>query len=695
MKQWKVYISGIEHGEIFMEQGKLFHSLLNVFSGKLEEKQQLTQESAKRLAQLLPIHWEKLPKQIETYEKALENAPQLAVMPEGEEYQRAGENMYIQRKVKFPKNLLTANGKIVGIVVPARERVGILIDPEWENLTVLAQWKKEYSGEKLFPVEYKGEFFVQTRDGERLATDVFLPKGKEGTVPVVLVRTPYKKENASSQYYRFVQRGYGVVIQDVRGREGSSGQWLPMCFEIEDGDDTLNWIAAQPWSNQKIGMIGGSYLGYVQWAAAASGNPYLQAIISVVCAGSPFVDLPRRGGCFNSGMMAWSFYMAQRTGDPGRMEREDWDQVLDIRPIEDIPKKALGYDIPFIKTWLEHQDYDDFWKRSNWAEKGLKSPVPALIQSGWFDDNGMGTTEALELTKDYPAGLRKVILGPWPHSGNAHYDLNGLALGDKALRFDLDLLYFKWFDHFLKGKENGVEQGTAVEYYTVEENCWKTAENWPVPRAKETTFYLTSQGGANTSGGNGALVMEPPKGPGQDTLVYHPENPAVCLIDLSENEIEMPGDYAQEEKRQDYLCYTSKPLEKDMVATGEFLAELYVSSDAVDTDFVVRITDVDEKGRSMKLADGVLCARYREGFEQGKMMEPGKIYKLDIRSTKLSHLFRKGHCIRFTVTSSAKNFIFPNSNTEDGYNSTTVQPARNTLYHGGCHCSKVTAFIEG
>lgn len=145
---------------------------------------------------------------------------------------------------------------------------------------------------------------VAMRDNIRLATDIYLPEGA-GRVPTVLVRTPYGKTIGTAAYYRFVQRGYAVVIQDVRGREDSEGEWLPMYYEVEDGDDTLNWIAGQPWSDGGVSMTGGSYLGYVQWAAAASGNPHLKAMLSNVCAGSPFVDVPRRGGCFNSGMLAW------------------------------------------------------------------------------------------------------------------------------------------------------------------------------------------------------------------------------------------------------------------------------------------------------------------------------------------------------------------------------------------------------
>ena len=160
-------------------------------------------------------------------------------------------------------------------------------------------------------------------------------------IPAVLIRTPYGKSAGASSYFRFVQRGYAVVIQDVRGREDSEGEWLPMYYEVEDGDDTLTWIGAQTWSDGNVGMTGGSYLGYVQWAAAASGNPHLKAMLSNVCAGSPFIDVPRRGGCFNSGMLAWAFMVSGQRANPLLMAREDWDEVLNIRPWRSWRQKPL------------------------------------------------------------------------------------------------------------------------------------------------------------------------------------------------------------------------------------------------------------------------------------------------------------------------------------------------------------------
>ncbi len=663
-----------------------------LFSGELGGWEPLTEKENGFYKSFVKMDFLSIAEKLELYEKELKGTGEISFA--GERYTSEDGCSYLQRDIKFPNNKLMREGRLLAVTCPAREMVSVLVEEGAEEETSLKMWRETWPDEKLYAVTYAGRFDVPMRDGVRLSTDVYLPGGMEEAVPAVLVRTPYGKEDGCEVYYRYVQRGYAVVIQDVRGRSLSEGEWLPNYYEVEDGDDTLNWIAAQSWSSQKVGMVGGSYLGYVQWAAAASGNPYLKALISVVCAGSAFVDTPRRGGSLVSGMLAWAFSVSQKEFQQKLMEREDWEEVLNIRPLSELPVKALGYEVPFLKKWFENCDYNEFWRRTNWKERSKGARIPALIQSGWFDDNGMGTTEALEIVHDFPKGMRKVILGPWQHSGNSRYDMHGVSFGSKALRFDLDYIYFQWFEHFLKGIENGIEKTAPVEYYTVGEEKWKTAENWPVPQTKTADIYLAGEGRAQTSAGDGRLVFEKPEREYADAYDYDPENPAVHIIDMSENEIEVPEDYTEEEKRQDILCYTSEILDRDITITGDMTAELYISSDAPDTDFIVRVTDVDEKGRSIKLADGILSARYRNGFEKMEFLTKDEVVCLKIRTTKISNCFKKGHRIRVTVTSGAKNLVFPNSNTKDGYNSTVYAVAHNKVHHGGSHASRLTVRVE-
>lgn len=597
-------------------------------------------------------------------------------------YTREREGCYIQRGVKFPCNLLFDGEGVFAFVCPCREACGVLVREGCETQTPLALWEP-YRTRRLYAVSARETFRVPMRDGAFLAADVYLPQGAALPVPAILVRTPYDRDDGPESYFRYVRRGYAVVVQDVRGRNGSDGAWRPFCSEIEDGDDTLTWLAGQPFCDGSIGMLGGSYLGYTQWCAAALGNEHLKAMISVVTAGTAFVDGPLRGGCLSSGGMAWNFAMTKRRFAPERMERSDWDEVLDRRPLSALPRAALGQDVPFWNEELEHPCEDAFWLQGDWVRRSTGRPVPVLIQSGWFDDNGMGTTQALALTQSWPAGMRKVVLGPWQHSGNSRYDLHALSFPENALRFDLDLLYQQWFDHFLRGEDNGVERTAPVEYYTIGENRWKSAREWPVEHADDIPFYFGENGGLFPVSGRA----------GKTGYTYDPRHPAVHLIDMSENEIEVPEDYTAEEQRPDYALYTSPPLSQPLTVTGDALVHLWVSSDAPDTDFMVRLCDVDESGRSVKLADGILAARFRDGFAQPHWLEPGQVVHLAIRTTKISCRFAPGHRLRVSVTSSAKHFVFPCTNTTDPYDG-APRTAHNTIWHGGETPSCIVLRIE-
>lgn len=683
MDRWGFYVSGIRYGICEKEEERIFHRPLLVEEGKFGERRELTKEETwyRRLGKMDVLralcHVGKYEEFLAKGEERFETA--------GARYEKKSENEYVERGMKYPENLLIEDGRIIAFVTPGRDFCALLVREGYEDRTILSRWREMYPDEPYRVSEPK-TYMAPMRDGVRLATDVYLPR-KEGRVPTVLVRTPYGKSGGIESYYRFVQRGYALVVQDVRGREDSEGEWLPMYYEVEDGDDTLNWIAGEPWSDGNVSMTGGSYLGYVQWAAAASGNPHLKAMLSSVCAGSSFVDMPRRGGCFNSGMLAWAFAVSGQRMASEKMVRSDWDEVLEIRPLEEIAEKALGYDVPFLRKWISHMDYDEMWRRGNWKERFGTRRVPALIMSGWFDDNGMGTTEALDLYQDYDE--KKVILGPWMHSGNADYDIHDFALGDNALRYDLDLLNFAWIEHYLKGVDNGIEETSKVEYYTMGSNEWKTAKNWPVPETEEVSLYLDGDREDDSLVNKGRLSFVRPCSKGADTYLYDPENPSAHIIDMSENELEVPGDYTEEEKREDILCYSTECLAEDMTITGDAAAEIYISSDCEDTDLVVRVTDVDESGRSMKLADGVISVRYRNQFSRPEYMEPGTVYLVRIRTTKLSHTFKKGHRLRVTITSGAKNFIFPNRNMRDGFNGVEMKTARNSIHRGGEYASRV------
>ncbi|MCC0657686.1 CocE/NonD family hydrolase [Clostridioides sp. ES-S-0123-01] len=696
MKKFKLYISGLYSGNVVFDETLLIEKL-NPFTNEIEEIKPMNKDEGIYYLNLTKIDLNFLFENFNVYSNSLINTDKSMVVNElGETYSKFNDYIWVQRNKKFPLDVIVLDNKIVGFICLSRETCTILIMDEYEDYTILKEWKKTHKNEAIYPIKFDGNYMIDMKDGIKLSTDVYLPKFKDSTkkVPTILMRTPYGKENDKEIYYKYVQRGYAVVIQDVRGRNESEGKWEPMIYEREDGDSTINWIVAQDWSNEVVGMMGASYLGYVQWAAASSGNKHLKALISIVTAGSPFIDIPRKGGAFVSGMLAWAFMVSRNKVDRSKMLRDDWDDVLNIRPIQNIPIEALGYRIEFLEEWIKRVEKDEYWDRMDWHLKKDKINVPALVISGWYDDNGMGTTEALDVIKNYERGKRKAILGPWMHNSNTIRDINDIPFGDNSLRYDVDYNYLLWFDKYLKGVENDIDKTAPIEYYSVGSNEWKMADNWPIANKIDKSIYLISGGNANTSLGDGKLSFEECSKENYDSYIYNPKDPSIQLIDMSENEVGVPNNYKDLEKRSDMLCYTSDAFSEEFTITGDIKLEFFASSSAKDTDWVIKIMDVDLDGNSIKLADGILSARFRNSFYKSEFMEEGEIYKFTITTSKISNTFKTGHRIRLDITSSAKNFIFQNSNTEDSYNSIEYIKAKNTIYHGGKYPSRLILPIE-
>ncbi|HBF4993321.1 TPA: CocE/NonD family hydrolase [Clostridioides difficile] len=696
MIKFKLYISGLYSGNVIFD-GDLLIEKLNPFTNKIESLKPISKEENTYYLNLTKINLKSLFNNFDVYTKSLVNTDKDTVINNlGETHSKLNEYIWVQRNKKFPLDIIIVDNKIVGFICLSRETCTILIMDGYEEYTVLKEWEKTHKNEEIYSIRFGGNYMIDMKDGIKLSTDVYLPDFVDSTkkAPTILMRTPYGKENDKEIYYKYVQRGYAVVIQDVRGRNESEGKWEPMIHEREDGDSTINWIVSQEWSSGIVGMLGASYLGYVQWAAASSGNKHLKALVSIVTSGSPFIDIPRKGGAFVSGMLAWAFMVSRNKVDRSKMVRDDWDDVLNIRPIENIPVEALGYRIEFLEEWLKRVEKDEYWDLMDWHLQKDKINVPALVVSGWYDDNSMGTTEALDVIKDYEKGKRKAILGPWMHNSNTLRDINGISLGNSSLRYDLDYNYLLWFDKYLKGIENNIDTTAPVEYYSVGSNKWKTEENWPIINKIDKSMYLISDGNANTSLGNGRLVFDNDLEEKYDSYIYNPKDPSVQLIDMSENEVGVPNNYKDLEKRSDMLCYTSDAFSEEFTVTGDIKLEFFASSSAKDTDWVIKIMDVDLDGNSIKLADGILSARFRNSFYKSEFMEEGEIYKFTIITSKISNTFKVGHKIRLDITSSAKNFIFQNSNTTEGYNSIEYIEAKNTIYHGGKYPSKLILPIE-
>lgn len=592
-------------------------------------------------------------------EKAIKEGKRDFILSDGSRYMLTDNSRLIQRNCKYPLNLILFQGTVVGVHQPALTSSITAVCDGYEDYSVLKKWKE------LYPITERSIHFskpqtvmIPMRDGCRLATDIYLPEGIKKPLPCVLMRTPYGRTHAQVDALPFVLHGYAVAVQDVRGRHDSEGEWRPFLCETEDGDDTLTAIAEMEWCNGNIGMFGASYLGYTQWAAAASGNPSLKTIVSLVTAGSAFVDSPRYGGAISMALIPWLALTGHHVTDMSKIIRDDWADVLAHRPISEIFTKKLQIQMPFWKEMLSHPCEDVFWKAGNWFDRAVERggiSVPALIETGWFDDNGNGSTEALTLTEAYSEQQRKVIIGAWCHVGNSNYDFGDLYMGDKAIREDLDYNYYAWLEKHLRGR-NEVDTGAPVEYYTTGDNQWHSAKKWPPENCSKVCYYLNGNSLTEENGKiNDALSYE-----------YNPEHPAPHLVDMSENENMLPADYSTEELRDDYLVFTSEPFKEDTVFSGEGNITISFSTNAPDTDVVVRLLKVDESGRSVVLSTGLLSLRFREGFSREVFAEEGVVYTVKIKTSTFSAMFSPGERLRLSVTSSAENLVFPNPNTKEG-----------------------------
>lgn len=679
-RNFTYYRAGVAIARFEVEDGRVLYSPRDIRSLEYGDK--------------VPFSWPMKPFS-EDLDKRLPDALSAAQrnsVPEGYELvpSKNGAERYVQQYGKNPLDFIVVNGRIAAAIDNERNYLGVLVEDGMEDITPLVNLKNQPISRPEYGIEFMGMEMVAMRDGVRLATDIYLPtQRKPGQkFPTVLIRTCYNKLS-TDQFFCFAHYGYAVVAQDTRGRELSEGEWQPIINEKDDGDDTLNWIAQQPWSDGNVGMIGASYLAIVQWQAAASGNKHLKAIISMVTGGVPLFDFPHRAGVLSPSTIAWIVSMRKRKFAPEDMAREDWNDILAIRPIRYIPSKGIREEIGFWNEWMEHEYYDGYWHKANFLANQHKIDVPAMYVTGWYDDVGPGSMQVWDMNKRNGRANQKLICGAWKHKMNVSRDIHGNYYGAQAVRYDMFYQYIRWYDHFLKGMENGIEKEPPVDYFTIGDNRWNTSSQWPPAEAHDTQLYLASSGKANTSAGDGRLSFNE-EASGEDHFTYDPADPAPFLIDISENECLVPENYRHVEERQDVLVYTSEPLAKPLTIAGEPVAVLYAASSERDTDWVVRITDVDEEGNSIRMCDGIVRARFRKSFIEPKLLLPNEIVRYEIPLTWISNTFAVGHRIRVEVTSGADNSVFPNTNTglpiADDVDSVVAQQ---TVYYGGRNASYV------
>jgi putative CocE/NonD family hydrolase len=526
---------------------------------------------------------------------------------------------------------------------------------------------------------------VRMRDGVPLSANVFRPDGN-GRYPAILLRTPYNKGDAiAASYQSFVNHGYAVIVEDVRGRYKSHGTFEPINQEINDGDDTLNWIASQPWSDGSVGMYGGSYLGIAQWKAAMTRNPHLKAIFPYVSGDDDYRDrFYSSGGALKLGhRLLW---LADNMRAPGFVP-PDFQKYVTALPVRKDDVAATGQTLELWKTAADHPAYDSFWKAGSVREHLKDIAIPVYSVGGWYDNYVESDLDAFAiLSKRNPDD--RIMIGPWPHVFNTAFA--GVSFG-KESQVSLRPEQIRWFDRWvksngLKGNEDVATPQHPVRLFVMGIDQWRDEDEWPLARARNVKFYLDSSGHANTLEGDGQLGAKPGANVTPDSFVYDPRNPvptkggAVCcdpkIFPWG------PMDQRPVEKRRDVLVYSTTALTSDTEVTGKIQVVLYASSSAPDTDFTAKLVDVFPDGEARNLTDGILRARYRESLEKPQPVTPGEVYRMTIDAGVTSNVFRAGHRIRIEISSS--NFPRFDRNPNTGAvvaDEKQLRTAQQTIYH--------------
>ncbi|MFN0167591.1 MAG: CocE/NonD family hydrolase [Bryobacteraceae bacterium] len=567
--------------------------------------------------------------------------------------------------------------------------------------TLLTLFALTLSAESIRPVSERiridSNVIVPMRDGIKLYADVYRP-AREGKFPVLVVRTPYGKQRDGihQSKIQFAQRGYAVVVQDTRGRFESEGAWDPFRNEAKDGYDTIEWAARQPWSNGKVGTEGGSYLGNVQWQAAAQTPPSLVAIFPAVASTSLYHNTFYHGGAFKLAVSyGWgAIRMPLRIMYPQYWHTEvyapvemKYENIVWGLPLETLDLASSHHPVPHWRNWLKHESYDDYWRAISIEEKFDRVKVPAHTHGGWFDLLLNGTMNGYVGVKHQggsEAARRgtRMIIGPWGHGASRKF--GDVDFGPTAMRglFEREL---QFFDHHLMGLDTGIDKEPPVEIYLMGINRWMHFSDWPIPGAKATPLYLSSGGSANSDRGDGRLSFDKPAGAAMDHYTYDPNQPVptvgahdCCGVPTSVG----PVDQRPVEKRNDVLVYTSDFLEKPIAVAGPIRMKLQAATDGPDTDWFIKLVDVHPSGFAMNVAEGVLRARFRKGLDKPELLKPNQAYEFEVDMRATGNVFRPGHRIRIDVTSS--NFPQFDRNLNSGEPLLTakrVRVAKQTVFH--------------
>ncbi len=576
--------------------------------------------------------------------------------------------------------------------------------------------------ENGYPVKTVKSNMVPMRDGTLLSTDIYLPEGAGDKLPVILIRTVYGKNpvfDETQVLQTLLQRGYVIAVQDIRGRFESEGKYVVARKRREDGYDTVDWLIAQDWSNGKVGTAGCSYLGETQVVLASARHPnHLTAIPMSPASG---YYSPGRawqsfdGGVFELGQTAGWFAGSGSSifyQPPSWIDRQEWFRSPAAKLFSQKPEIDFTAYLPLLKSLptfdilqranLPPSEYekfatslpdDEYFRSMDFVQQSDTVDMPMLFMDSWYD---YGAAETLAMFNQFQKkGLSKrtrdnqfIIIGPGTHCGYP-YATEQTIVGERDLgdaRLDFWGIQLKWYDHWLKGSDNGVTDMPKIQYYLMGKNEWRSAGQWPLKQTSYKKLYLDSNGKANSRLGDGVLTFEPPQNDAFDEFIYDPATPVPSLGGHScctGTDTEAGGyDQSSIEMRNDVLVYTSGVLAEGIEVTGPLEVVLQVSSSAVDTDFTAKLVDVYPDGRAFNIQEGALRMRYREGLSRKVLMTPGEIYQVHLDLHASSNFYGPGHRIRLEVSSS--NFPRWQRNLNTGGNNhdeTEWQTATNRVHH--------------
>ena len=581
------------------------------------------------------------------------------------------------------------------------------------------------------------------RDGVRLATRVYLPRDGDGPFPAILWRSPYNfsEKMAPNPDYadanlKFaldaVRHGYAFVMQNERGKFFSGGDWEILGRPRTDGHDTLTWISEQPWSDGKVGTIGCSSTAESIMGLASLRHPaHVAAVPMASGAGigrmGPHYEQGNfyKGGAIQLPMLAWLYGVQnlERPTFPADMSRDelirvskyyelapdmpevDWPEAFQRLPLSEAIV-AAGGPRGIFDEMVERGPDDETWYRGGLYHDHEDFFVPALWVNSWYD---LSVAPNIALFNHVRTGAsdpwirdnQYMIVAPTEHCHMYRlrdpHVTGGRDMG--PVHFGLDEIVYAFFDYYMKDAPNRfADEQPDVRYFTMGANEWRTADRWPPQGATTMTMYLSSDGSANTLHGDGRLTPDLPGSAQHDTYAYDPMNPVpslggnVCCL----GDAVTPGSFDQRpvEARDDVLVYTSAPLERDVEVSGPIEIALYVSSDAPDTDFTVKLLDVEPDGRAWNLDETIRRARYREGYDREVFMEPGGVYALEFAPLATSNVFRAGHRIRVEISSSNYPRFERNLNTgTENAHETSHRIARNAVHHGPDHSSRIVLTV--